>query len=303
MGWTATAESGYEVSVEGGAVVCRNAAGKKLRSVPPRLKDDPAVQTLRSLLTWLPRHEAECREQVERWMVRSLPVPAGLIVRVWADEAWRAVLRDLVVVPVADDADDVAAADPAAWDRSAAGFLRSADERGVGLVDLDGETVRPSAERFAIPHPVLLPDLADLREFGVELDVRQSLEQLYRETFAKPAGLAPNEVAAELGRFAGGSFPQLWHLAQRAGALGYTVRGGYASCRVYEGGQVVDARTWLGEDYYEGAAETGPVEFADRGGRTVPFAGLGPVAWSEGLRMAAALYAGRMTDEQNGAQR
>jgi hypothetical protein len=44
-------------------------------------------------------------------------------------------------------------------------------------------------DAWAIPHPVLLGDLAELREFGVELSVRQSLEQLYRETWDIPAGI------------------------------------------------------------------------------------------------------------------
>ena len=283
MGWIATLDSGYEASVSEGKVVCRNAAGKQLRTIPKQLKEDPAILGLRQLVEWLGRHETECRETAERWMVRSLPVPSILISRVWPDQAWQDVLRDLVVVPVDQDG---------TWDRAEAGFLRAADERGIGVVNLDGDSVRLTADRIAIPHPVLLDDLDDLREFGLELSVRQSLDQLYRETWAAPADLDP--AKARLSEYSGGRFEQLRTLTQRATKLGYRVRGGYAVCRVFEQGRSIEARVWVGSDdpYY--STETGDLEFADADGRTVPLGQVGPVAWSEGHRMAAGLYAGRV---------
>jgi hypothetical protein len=286
----ATAESGYEVAVADGKVVCRNAAGKQLRSLPKQLREDPAVLELRRLVEWLTRHAAECREYAERWMVRSLPVPSALLARVWPDEAWRVVLRDLVVVPVVEGE-----AGAEVWDVARAGFLRAVDERGLGVVDLDGESVRLTAQRVAIPHPVLLEDLADLREFGVELDVKQSLDQLYRETWTRPEGLDPEAVQYE--EYAGGSFPQLQALGQRAQSLGYPVRGGYATCRIFEAGRGVEARVWVGADDPYAQADTGALEFADGAGRRLALVGVGPVAWSEGVRMAAALYAGRTVAE------
>lgn len=290
MGWIATAESGYEVAVTEGRVVCRNATGKTLRTLPKQLKQDPAVLELRRLVEWLTRHAAECREHAERWMVRSLPVPAVLLAEVWADEAWRVVLRDLVVAPVTAHAQG-----GEAWDVSRAGFLRAVDERGIGVVDLDGESVRLTADRVAIPHPVLLDELADLREFGVELDVKQSVDQLYRETWERPADLDAEAVQFE--EYAGGKFSELRTLTQRAQGLGYVVRGGYSACRIFEAGHGLEARVWLGSDdpYYP--TETGALEFADSAGRRLKCAEVGPVAWSEGVRMAAALYAGRTVAE------
>lgn len=289
MGWIATLDGGYEATVSDGKVVCRNAAGKQLRTIPKQVKEDPAILGLRQLIEWLDRHAAECRETAERWMVRSLPVPSVLISQVWADEAWREVLRDLVVVPVDSHG---------AWDRAEAGFLRGADERGIGVVNLDGDTVRLTADRIAIPHPVLLDDLDDLREFGLELSVNQSLDQLYRETWAVPADLDPTLV--RLSEFRGGRFDQLRHLTQRATKLGYRVRGGYAVCRVFEQGRAIEARVWAGSDdpYY--STETGDLEFADGDGRSVPLVGVGPVAWSEGHRLAAGLYAGRVVKTEEG---
>ena len=172
MTWLA-ATGGYQVTLVSGQVMCRNAKGKALKAVPPALKDDPTVFGLRQLNEWLSRHEAQVRDQVDRWMVRSLPVPASVLSQVWADEVWRTALTDLVVT-VDDDADEV-------------GFLRDASADGIGIVNLDGETVRLSASRVHVPHPVRLPDLDDLREFAADLGVRQSVDQLFRQTWTRPA--------------------------------------------------------------------------------------------------------------------
>ncbi|MET9804494.1 DUF4132 domain-containing protein [Streptomyces sp. NPDC006368] len=309
MGWIDTESGGYAVTLDGTRVVCRNAAGRTLKQVPAKLRDDTEVVRLRQLAEWLERHERECREQVDAWLVRSLPVPVALLARVWRDEAWRAALRDLVVAPVgADGAADV----------ERAGFLRDADPdpaRGLGVVDLDGDSVRLGAgqgvETVLIPHPVLLADLDDLREFAVELEVRQGVEQLFREVWRRPDGLGDGQSgagsdagsgAASWDAYARGRFAELRHATARAASLGYRVRGGYAVCPLVEGGRPLEAAYWVGDDYPEGETETGALEWRDRGGRRLPLAEVGPVAWSEGERMAALVYAGRVVDEEGDAR-
>ncbi|MEV5444606.1 DUF4132 domain-containing protein [Streptomyces sp. NPDC052644] len=283
MGWVAA--GGYEVALEGGKVVCRNAAGRRLKSVPAKIADDPAVVGLRQLVEWLERHERQCLDTVERWMVRSLPVPLAVVERVWADEAWQAVLRDLVV---------------SGADGEVAGFLRDAGPgRGLGLVDLDGDTVRISPDLVRIPHPVLLEDLGELREFAVELGVGQRAQQLFREVWTRPAGR--DAGATSVDDFAGGAFKQQRFLHGRAAQLGYRVRGGFAVCPVLEDGRLVEARVWVGD--YDGYmdTETGPLTWSDPSGGTLSLGRVGPVAWSEGMRMAAALYAGRDIEEEERA--
>ncbi|MFQ6143794.1 hypothetical protein ACLMNJ_12030 [Streptomyces seoulensis] len=49
MGWVSA--GGYEVALDDGKVVCRNAAGRRLKSVPPRIADDPAVLFSEPVLT------------------------------------------------------------------------------------------------------------------------------------------------------------------------------------------------------------------------------------------------------------
>ncbi|MEU9404301.1 DUF4132 domain-containing protein [Streptomyces sp. NPDC048281] len=284
MGWVTAGD--YEVALDDGKVVCRNAAGRKLKSVPAKLAEDPAVLGLRQLAEWLERHERQCLADVERWMTRSLPVPLAVLAQVWPDPAWQAALRDLVVTGA---------------DGRVAGFLRDADAgRGLGLVDLDGDTVRIAPELVRLPHPVLLEDLAELREFAVELGVEQKAQQLFREVWHRPA--APDAEGTQVEEYAGGVFKELRFLHGRATQLGYRVRGGYAVCSVLEEGRGIEARVWIGDydSYFE--TETGPLAWTDPAGRTLRLGQVGPVAWSEGMRMAAALYAGRdIEDEERAA--
>ncbi|MFF2525430.1 DUF4132 domain-containing protein [Streptomyces liangshanensis] len=297
MGWIETA-GGYAVSLEGTRVLCRNAAGRALKQVPPKLKDDVEVVRLRQLAEWLARHEGECREQVDAWLVRSLPVPVALLARVWPDTAWQAALRDLVVAPVAGDG---------SADTARAGFLRDADPvKGLGIVDLDGDSVwlaPAEVPSVLIPHPVLLEDLAELREFAAELKVEQGVEQLFREVWQRPERVVgATGTDTSWSAYANGKFAQLRHATGRALTLGYRVRGGQALCRLVEDGRQLEAAYWLGGDYPDAEARTGALEWRDGTGRRLPLGEVGPVAWSEGERMAALVFAGRVVEsEEEGA--
>ncbi|MFF5703481.1 DUF4132 domain-containing protein [Streptomyces sp. NPDC012794] len=281
MGWLALDE-GYEISLVEGRVAVRRPGGRQLKALPKALRDHPEVDRLRRLAEWLGRHEAACAAQVDTWMVSSLPVPTELLARVWPDEAWQAALRDLAVVPD-NDPDEV-------------GFLRDATPAGeLKVVNLDGETVRLSPRTVTLPHPVLLPDLDDVREFAAELDITQRVEQIHRATWEKPAD--PEPAATEVHDYAGGVFPSRFSLAARATNLGYRVSGGYATCKVRDSGRAMEAAVWIGEPYWDDESATGALNWHDEEGRAVRLAEVGPVAWSEGMRMAAALYAGRRIEE------
>lgn len=141
MGWLTVGDT-YEIALVEGRVVARSSSktppagtspAGQLRTLPGELRDRPEVIELQRFAEWLDRHAAQCAAQVDNWMVSSLPVPAGLLARVWPDEAWRSALRDLVVV--GEGPDEV-------------GFLRDADASGeLRVVNLDGETVRLSPVR------------------------------------------------------------------------------------------------------------------------------------------------------------
>ena len=288
MGWLAAGD-GYEVALIEGRVAARatsgRSAGRQLKSLPKALRDHPEVDRLRRFAEWLDRHAAACVAQADLWMVSSLPVPTGLLARVWPDEAWQSALRDLAVV--GDDPDEV-------------GFLRDATEAGeLRVVNLDGETVRLSPRTVTLPHPVLLPDLDDLREFAAELGVVQKVEQIHRATWRKPADL--DGKATTVTEFSGGTYDSRFGLAARATTLGYRVTGGYATCRVRDAGTITEASVWIGEPYWDDEVSTGGLTWQDLDGRTLLLREVGPVAWSEGMRMAAALYAGRVIEEGKNA--
>ena len=74
--------------------------------------------------------------------------------------------------------------------------------------------------------------------------------------------------------------------------MGYRVRGGYAVCPVFEGGRLVEARFWIGADDPEYETSTGDLTWVDDRERPIHLRDVGPVAFSEGMRMAAAIAAG-----------
>ena len=88
MEWIPTG-TGHELSIEGGKIVARNDKGKTLNSVPAAAKKTQVWEDLDSTLIFLHQHELEVGEAVERWFLRSLPVPRSLLAAVWPDEAWR----------------------------------------------------------------------------------------------------------------------------------------------------------------------------------------------------------------------
>ena len=262
--------------------------GKVLRSVPKVARDSATGEQLRSLRDALARHEQSCAETVERWMLGSLPVPTDVLVGVWDDPAWQRPLRDAVVTTATAEG----TVDPG----GATGFLRAVDgERGLGIVDLDGDTGWLRDAVVVIPHPVMLADLDELREFAVELGIEQGLLQLLRETHPKPADTEVGTTS--LSTWADGHFAELRHATARAAAAGFRVRGGYATCRAVDDGVLTDARFWLGADSPDADAWTGDLVWVGGDERARPLGDVGPVAWSEGCRMASLIYAGRVTGD------
>ena len=230
MQWIPTG-TGHELAIRDGVIVARNSKGKELASVPPAARKTSASWLCRKDRAASRSSHAEAGAEVERWLLRSLPVPRAVLAEVWADEAWRSWLTDLVV---------------ASDDGKVAGFLRAADPCGLGVVDLDGESVTITAERVLLPHPALLADLDDLREFAVELGIKQRFDQLFREVHRRPDDISPDVV--ELATRVLGELEQLRFAAGRASSAGFKVSGGYATCLCFEDGEPVTARYWIGAD-------------------------------------------------------
>ena len=276
---------GYALALEDSQLVCRNAKGSRLKSVPKELREGEAAQQLLALKEWLERHARECVETVETWMLRSLPIPRDVVASVWSDPAWQRPLRDAVVMPLDGEGHGFTS-----------GLLRGVDPtRGIGAVTPDGETRWSAAKLLLIPHQIVIRELDDFREFAGELQVEQGIAQLYRETFAKSADPAGNSVST----FAGGRFAQLRHALGRCRTLGFKVSGGFALTRVWEGGRMIEPRFWVGSDAPEAEAETGDLIWVDAASRQLVLSEVGAVAYSEGVRMASLIYAARVVEEKD----
>ncbi len=280
---------GYSLALVDGKLQCRNKKGKTLQSVPKKVRDSEVGRRLKALSDWLVEHQRTCRETIERWMLRSLPVPREVLEQVWPDPAWRGALQHLVVAPLDGDAADI----------DGGGFLEAAEAgRGLGIVDLDGESGWLDSARIAVLHPILLGEnLDDLRELATDLEFEQGVMQLMRETFDAPADMDPDDTS--MSAWSGGKFEQLNHVLSRCQTLGYRVSGGYAVCPVWEGGRMLEARYWVGAESPEAETWTSDLIWVDDEQSSVKLGDVGPVALSEGMRMAGAIYARRVVEEDD----
>lgn len=282
------AEKDYGLALLDGKLVCRNPKGKPLASVPKWLKDSDLAQQMVGLNEWLGEHDQQCRDTVDRWMLRSLPVPRAVLSSIWPDPSWQNLLMNTVACAVSKKGE---------LDQDKSGFLRNVDaKKGVGIIDLDGETQWIKTESIALPHPILLAELDDYRELSTELGFQQSLDQLFRQTY-QPTEEQMGKSSIE--DFSGGKFNMLMHVLGLCRRLGYRVRGGNACCAVWESGTLVEARMWVGSESPEYETWTGELIFTDSEEKALVVKDVGPVAFSEGMRMASAIYAKRVVDEGN----
>ena len=285
LAWVA-AGKGYQLAFEDGKLVAKNDKGKRLSSVPKEVKDGDTADQLEALRDWLVEHDRECIATVEQWMLRSLPVPRAVLEKVWDDTSWRKPLENAVVVAVRADG---------GHDESKAGLFRGVDpKKGVGVVDLDGETTWLDTDRVAIPHPILISELDGWRELVTQLGVSQGIAQLHRETYLKPSDVA----ATSIDQFEDGKFNLLMQAIGKARALGYKVRGGFAVCKAWDRGAVSEARYWIGAEAPDAETYTGSLSWVDDRERGLKISDVGPVAFSEGMRMASSIYAARVVEKQ-----
>ena len=218
-------------------------------------------------------------------MLRSLSIPREVLAEIWVDSAWRDCLQDMVVVAV--DAGGT-------FDLEKAGLLRDADtKRGLGIIDLDGETQWIKTASFGVPHPILIGDLEELRELAGDLGINQTIDQLYRPIYQ------PTDAHRELNHIndcSGGHFEQLNFATSHCRRLGYPVRGGYATCRVWENNALIEARYFVGDEYPESPTWTGALVFVDESQQPQKIGTIGPVTFSEGVRLASEIYAKRKVE-------
>lgn len=279
------ADKEYSLGLEAGKIVSRNPAGKRLASVPKDLKESDLGEQLTALCEWLAEHRSDCQHTVESWMLRSLAVPCDVVRGVWPDPDWSEMLRNLVVTPL-DGHGKVLVAQT--------GLLRDVDaKKGIGVVDRDGETQWIAAAQILIPHPILIDGLAELREIAVDMQFSQAIEQIFRPIFPATAAQKKESRVADYG---GGRFEQLNFVSGLCKRLGYPVRGGYACSKFWENARPIEARFWIGSDAPEAETYTGDLIFVDSEQKPLKIGDVGPVTFSEGVRMASQVYAKRKVE-------
>ncbi|MFC3850947.1 DUF4132 domain-containing protein [Corynebacterium hansenii] len=273
----------YQFLLDGEEILARNAKGQLLKTVPAKARKLPEYDRLDALRTSLAQHRVECSDTVREWFLSGSPIPSRLIAAVWPDPSWRAMFADAVVE----------------YDGSE-GLLRAADDDGLSLVDLDGETVTVPVDddtMVILPHPVLMEDLADWREFSVELGILQGFDQLFRDTHRKPADAAGRRAAME--KYRDAKYARANALVGRSRGGGFSVEFSEGVTGIYLrvvediGGRRVETTATLQvDDDYEGGATLRDLYFS-RNGIAIKPEDVGPVTWSEGVRMAEFVYGGR----------
>ncbi len=135
------------------------------------------------------------------------------------------------------------------------------------------ESVRLTSEQVAIPHPVRLPDLDDLREFAADLGVAQGTLQTVPRDLAQ-AGRS-GRAGANCTRTPAAGTPNCGTSPAGRPSFGYPVRGGYVTNRIWEDGRVLAAAVWAGAEDPSVETETwtrSPTSIR-MGGRCRPTAG------------------------------
>lgn len=281
----------YKIGLHEGKIVCKNPKGNLLASLPPWLKDEEVTEQLQALVAWLEEHRMECMHTVERWMLRSLIIPADILPPLWNDLDWRNSLENMIIAPASKSGQ---------IDLEKTGFLKQIDsKKGLGVIDVDGESQWLKPNQIAIPHPILIGELDGLRELASDLGIKQEIEQLYRPIHKPTTDQLPLKSIRD---YEGGAFDQLNFALGVCRRLGYPVRGGYAVCRIWEGTNPLEARYYVGAEAPDSPTETGELIFLNAKQQATRIDEVGPVTFSEGVRMASAIYAKRKVEKQEEVQ-
>jgi hypothetical protein len=244
-----------------------------MRTASALMRDRDSAHDLDEVARWLADRDDVCRDEATTWMVRATSLATDTLASLWTDRMWSRSLTDLVL-ETADGSDpDGSNPDDAHEDDALVrGFLRGvAPGRGVGVLGLDGQTRWITHRRWTIPHPALLADLAAWQSAARQHGISQDVHQLDRTVFHRDPARFPDEHTAA----------HLWLPA---------TSGTERTAQFWDGGRWVLARITPGEPGTANGASSRSitVTFEDSDGRLLRLAAVGPIVWSEALRLATA---------------
>jgi hypothetical protein len=274
---------GYEAAIDGERVVYRRPGGTVQKSGLTGLADMPEVMRLQGMTAWLATHARRCRLIAESWMLRGDEIPLALLTALWPDAAWRAVFTNTVLTPAGAEGGLVRGLDP---------------DRGVRVLNPDGTEAWLDQPSLWLPHPATIPALEDFRRL---LRVTPRLPQVFRDVAIRPPHLPHG--CTQVGDFAGIEIGRAEAVMRRCGRYGYPIRHGHATCPVRDGDREYEARLRIGEEFVPAGYETtvGLLVWIGPDGWELPLAEVGPVGWSEGVRMARLLTAGETRPDRPAA--
>ncbi|WP_295016366.1 DUF4132 domain-containing protein [uncultured Micrococcus sp.] len=270
--------TGHAIRLHGGEVECRNAKGKVLATVPPAVKRTDEHERLAVLADSLAAHRRQQRQAVETWMLWGAAVPSALLAALWADPDAREALHGVLLQ------------EPAS---ACTGLLVDVDAGRLVLAGPDGARISAADGPVTVAHPALVEDVERWRAALADQGVEQHADQLARTVFrsGQVDWLRPAEDGPEgpyvLVYTAGPAAHRDY--ARRMSALlplDAELSPGRIAVRVREGGRTVVARLEIDGDSPENPSYTDRLAWFDESGRRLTFEEIGPLAWSEGVRLA-----------------
>lgn len=271
--------TGHAIRLHDGQIQVRNAKGKTLATVPPAVKKTAEHERLAVLADSLARHRAEQVRAIEAWMLHGTAVPVVLVAALWEDPDARAALTGLLVQST---------------DEPVVGLLVNADAAGLEVADVDGTRRRLAGTHVIVAHPTLLEDADRWRLALAEHGLTQGVDQLARRVFrsGQTDWLSSTETAPEAPYvlvYTDGAtmFRDYARLMAALLPLGAELSRGRLQVRVREAGMEVLARLTVDAESPEHPSYVDHLAwFAGDDGRRLTFEEIGPVAWSEGARLA-----------------
>lgn len=278
---------GYTLSfTEEGEIVVTDARGRRLRSVPDKLRKDEGYQALMRGRKDDRARGRRARRVLEERMISGAAFAADEIAWLVEDDAFAPLLKALLVAPVGRGGRGGSVGD--AGDEAPPGLLVAWDrERGLGLLPLDYDARWVGWVDVELVHPMKLAEVVPWQDLLVDLGLQQLLPQAFRELRALP----PAQRAQVESSWLSGRDTRSAAIIERAlGEEGWVARRGMArralSTRAGDAVHTVEAWFDYGEYYLPSdPTTTGALGFVTPGARRPIRLGEVPgVLFSEAIR-------------------